>query len=205
MKRENKHSAIFLDRDGVINDIVYHQDIGVLDTPFSLEQFKLLPGVARAIKDINDSSYLAILVSNQPGVAKEHFSLDIHNAIDQKMTVLLSEMGAYLDDRYYCLDHPEAILKEYRNDSEWRKPRPGMIIAACQKYGLSAESCWMIGDSVVDIIAAQAAGTRSVMIGKRQCYNCRLLFEKSATPDMFADNLNEAVSRIVGKMNEGEE
>jgi len=116
--------GIFLDRDGVINAVVYDPEHGIIDSPTNVKQFGLLPGAGRAIKRIKEMGFLAVVVSNQPGIAKGKFSLEILQAIDKKMNKELAEFGARLDRTYYCLDHPEAVKKEYRKNSPCRKPNP---------------------------------------------------------------------------------
>ena len=80
-----KNKAVFLDRDGVINELIYHQEHGVIDSPFTVEQFKLLPDVANAINKFHELGFKVIIVSNQPGVAKDHFSIGIFEKIRGKM------------------------------------------------------------------------------------------------------------------------
>jgi len=197
MRSDDCHAAIFLDRDGVLNEVVYHQDIGLLDTPFTIEQFKLLPGAAEAVARINRSGYLSILVSNQPGVAKAHFTLETHLAFDAELKCQLAEHGAFLDDCYYCLDHPDSVLPEYRRASLWRKPEPGMLLAAIDKHHLDPSLCWMIGDSVLDIQAAKGANVRSILIGGLHCYTCHLLDERNIRPDIIAKDLAEAINKLL--------
>ena len=196
---DNSPGAVFLDRDGVLNEIVYHQDLGLLDSPFTLKQFKLMPGSARAVANINKSGLLAILISNQPGVAKKHYAIEVHQAMDRKLTSLLAKESAHLDDRFYCLDHPEARIKKYRKNSDWRKPMPGMILAATAKYSIDRERSWMIGDSIIDIQAAHAAGIKAILIGSLHCYTCRLLAEYQIRPEYAVATIEEAVALILGK------
>src|SRR3990170_8755845 len=89
--------AVFLDRDGVINRIVYHHEIGVIDTPFTVEQFELLPGVGEAISSLNAMGFKMVVVSNQPGVAKGHFSLETLDKMHEKMRSLLADQEARID------------------------------------------------------------------------------------------------------------
>ena len=118
-----KSSAVFLDRDGVLNRIIHHREIGVIDTPFTVAQFKLLPGAAEAVRRINRLGLKAVVVSNQPGIAKGHYTRRTLQAMTDKMIRLLARRGARLDGVYYCLHHPRAVVRAYRSRCACRKPR----------------------------------------------------------------------------------
>ena len=124
--------AVFLDRDGTINEIVYYPDLGIIDSPFTVEQFKLLPGAGEAIKMLNQSEFKVVLVSNQPGIAKGHFSIDTFEKIGEEMKTELAAYDAFLDAEYYCLHHPEAKNAEYKENCECRKPKSGLLLKAAK-------------------------------------------------------------------------
>jgi D-glycero-D-manno-heptose 1,7-bisphosphate phosphatase len=105
---QHSRSAIFLDLDGVINEMVYNPEFGLVDSPANTKEFILLPSVGNAIRKLNQMGLLVIVVSNQPGVAKGRYSLALHNAMTEKMHLELTQAGAKLDAFYYCLYHPEA-------------------------------------------------------------------------------------------------
>ncbi len=105
--------AVFLDRDGVINRTVYHQEQGILDSPFTVSQLKLLPRVAAAIRMINSMGLKAIVVSNQPGIVKRHFDPHTLKVMEEKLCSILTKQNARLDGIYYCLHHPQAKDKSY--------------------------------------------------------------------------------------------
>lgn len=157
----NKQKAIFLDRDGTINKYV-----GFLT---DIRDFELLDGVAEAIHRINESGYLAIVVTNQPVIARGEVSeeelLEIHN----KMETLLGIQGAYLDDIFYCPHHPhkgyEGERAEYKIECSCRKPKPGMLVQAAEKYNIDLSASWMVGDGKNDIEAGQNAGCRVCAVG----------------------------------------
>ena len=100
--------AVFLDRDGVINELVYYPEMGIVDSPFTAEQLRLFPGVGEAISEFRDSGYKVILISNQPGIAKGNLSEETFEEIVKRMRDELSSQGASLDGEYYCFHHPEA-------------------------------------------------------------------------------------------------
>lgn len=188
--------AVFLDRDGVINQIVYHQDIGVLDTPFHPSQFKLLPGVEKAIRKINRLGLKAILVSNQPGVAKKHMSLENFYKIDQKMKKELSKNKMKLDAVYYCLHHPQGGDKRFKKNCSCRKPKPGLLLKAAKEQKLDLSNSYMIGDSLTDIQAGKSAGCMTLLLGNHKCDLCKLMEKKKTRPDFIVKDLYQAVKLI---------
>lgn len=156
-----KQRAIFLDRDGTINKYV-----GFLK---SIDDFELLEGVSAAVKMINDSGYLAVVVTNQPVVARGEVTVDELREIHDKMETLLGQDGAYIDDIFYCPHHPhggyKGEIKELKIDCECRKPKPGMLLAAAEKYNIDLHGSWMIGDGDNDILAGLEAGCKVLGIG----------------------------------------
>lgn len=164
---KNKQKAIFLDRDGTINKYV-----GFLRKE---EEFELLPGVAEAIKKINKTGYLAIVVTNQPVIARGEVSLEELEMVHNKMETLLGKEGAYLDAIYYCPHHPhsgyEGEVKELKIDCDCRKPKPGMFLKAASDFNIDLKQSYMVGDSENDILAGKAAGCKTVLLGNdRDCY-----------------------------------
>lgn len=154
--------AVFLDRDGTINKYVgFLRDIS---------EFELLPRVAEAIKKINESGYLAIVVTNQPVIARGEVTRLQLQEIHNKMETLLGSEGAYLDAIYYCPHHPHKGYKgevvELKIDCDCRKPKPGMLLRAAQDFNIDLSQSWMIGDGENDIKAGKAAGCKTALIGK---------------------------------------
>jgi D-glycero-D-manno-heptose 1,7-bisphosphate phosphatase len=166
----NKQKAIFLDRDGVINKYVgFLRDIN---------EFELIDGVPEAIKKINESGYLAILVTNQPVIARGEVTFEELQEIHNKMETLLGMHGAYVDAIYFCPHHPhkgyEGEIPELKFDCDCRKPKPGMLLKAAKDFNIDLEQSWMIGDSENDMEAGKAAGCKTVFIGEAEhekCYN----------------------------------
>jgi D-glycero-D-manno-heptose 1,7-bisphosphate phosphatase len=185
--------AVFLDRDGVINELVYHQEQEVIDSPFTPRQFKLIPGATEALKRLHLAGYLTILISNQPGIAKGHMTAKNFELIKQKMNSELSKGGAALDGEYYCLHHPEAVVEKYRMQCDCRKPLPGLLFKAAREKDIDLKQSWLIGDNLSDIQAAKAAGCRTILIGTMKCELCRLMSEKNVFLDKISGNLAEAV------------
>jgi len=111
-------AAVFLDRDGVVNELVYYEEHSIIDSPFTVAQFRLLPGVIEAVRQLRDVGYTVVLVSNQPGIAKGHMSREAFDRIKERMKEELAKGGACLDGEYYCLHHPEAVVAELRTNCE---------------------------------------------------------------------------------------
>lgn len=186
LNKKNKRSAIFLDRDGVIN-----KDVNNLS---NIDDFELLDNVSEAIKKINKSEYLSILVTNQPVIAKGFLSYRGLNEIHKKMETLLGSDRCYLDDIYFCPHHTElgfdGEIKELKIDCECRKPKPGMLLSAAKDYNIDLESSWMIGDREVDLIAGKLAGCRTIHIRPENG-------EKSVYSDFECSDLLESVEFIL--------
>ena len=158
---QNKQKAVFLDRDGTINKYV-----GFLR---NIDEFELLDGAVEAIKKINASGYLAIVVTNQPVIARGEVSFEELERIHNKMETLLGKEGAYLDAIYFCPHHPhkgyEGERPELKFDCNCRKPKPGMLLKAAQDFNIDLAQSWMVGDGENDIKAGQNAGCRTALVG----------------------------------------
>ena len=152
----NKQKAIFLDRDGTINKYV-----GFLR---NIDDFELIEGVAEAIKRINQSGYLAIVVTNQPVIARGEVSWEELNEIHKKMATILGKEGAYVDGIYICPHHPdkgfEGERPEYKIDCDCRKPKPGLLLQAAKDFNIDLSKSYMIGDSHRDVEAGENAGVK---------------------------------------------
>ncbi|MBR2023317.1 MAG: HAD family hydrolase, partial [Clostridia bacterium] len=179
----NKQKAIFLDRDGTINEYVgFLRDI---------EDFRLLDGVGQAVKKINDSGYLAIVVTNQPVIARGEVTVEELDEMHRKMETLLAEYGAYVDGLYYCPHHPHrgyaGEVESLKIDCDCRKPKAGMLYKASQDFHIDLEQSWMIGDSEADVLCGKTAGCKTAMLGEH------------VNADIQCENLLRAVERILGE------
>lgn len=162
----NKQKAVFMDRDGTINKYV-----GFLR---NINDFELLPDVAEAIRKINVSGYLAIVVTNQPVIARGEVSFKELEEIHNKMETLLGKEGAYLDRIYFCPHHPhkgyEGERPELKIECNCRKPKPGMLLKTSQDFNIDLSQSWMVGDGENDIKAGKNAGCKTALIGTGE--NC---------------------------------
>jgi len=187
--------AVFLDRDGVINAALYDPLEGKLDTPYRLEDFRLLPGASQAVRAINEMGFLAVVVSNQPGVAKGKCDHAFLEAVNAELTARLARQTAHLDAIYYCLHHPDAVDESLRIDCDCRKPRPGLLLRAARELDIDLAGSFMLGDSPSDIEAGLAAGCQTSLVnGRRSC--SRLGEAARMRPHWTAHNLLAAVEII---------
>lgn len=156
----NKQKAVFLDRDGTIN-----QYCGFVTSP---DQLTLIDGAATAIQQINASEYLAIVVTNQPVIARGDCTFEELGQIHNELETRLGDCGAYLDDLFYCPHHPDRGFEgeyiEYKIQCDCRKPKPGMLFAAAEKYNIDLTKSYMVGDSMWDAEAGRAAGCQSILL-----------------------------------------
>ena len=184
-----KQKAIFLDRDGTVNrenGLVYRE-----------EQFELEPCAAEAIRRINRSGYLAIVVTNQPVVARGLCGIEDVERIHRKMETLLGREGAYLDDIVFCPHHPDKGYPEenpaYKIPCRCRKPDIGMLETCAARYNIDLSASWMVGDTTVDIQTGLNAGTHTALVrtgvaGRDRKYDVK--------PEMIADDLLQAAKKI---------
>jgi D-glycero-D-manno-heptose 1,7-bisphosphate phosphatase len=193
---EIMYRGVFLDRDGVINELIYYPEHGIVDSPFTTKQFKLLPGACEAINKFHELEFKVILVSNQPGIAKGYLSQEAFDKIRGKMNDELAKEGASFDGEYYCFHHPEAKVEKLKVNCECRKPEPGLLLQAAKDLDVDLSRSWMIGDGLTDIKAGKSAGCQTILLGRMKCELCHLMDEQDAHPDFIAPNLREAASLI---------
>jgi D-glycero-D-manno-heptose 1,7-bisphosphate phosphatase len=183
--------AVFMDRDGTISE-----EVGYINHP---SRFRLFPSSASAVKLLNENGWLAIVVTNQAGVARGYFSEEMIGRIHDQMQRSLKNERAQLDAIYYCAHHPSAGEPPYRFDCDCRKPKPGLILRAAEEFDIDLGRSWMIGDRYSDIELARNAGVRSAFVlsgyGRGEWEHQRP--EWKHTPDLVADGLLEAVETIV--------
>lgn len=160
---DRKQKCIFLDRDGTLN--VYK---GFLT---DIEELELIPGTAEALKCINSSEYLAIVITNQPVIARGGCSVQELEEIHNKLETLLGKEGAYIDALYYCPHHPdkgfEGERPEYKIECGCRKPKPGMLLKAAEDYNIDLSQSIMIGDGKNDMEAGKTAGCQTILVDEQ--------------------------------------
>jgi D,D-heptose 1,7-bisphosphate phosphatase len=178
-------TAVFFDRDGTLIG-----NPGYLNHP---DQVELLDGAGEAVRELRALGYRTVVVSNQSGVARGIVTEEMLGRIHERLGELLAVKGASLDKIYYCPYHPDGVVPEYRKDSEWRKPRPGMLLAAADEMQIELTRSWMIGDNERDVEAGRSAGCRTILISSTRS---EFGYPEKARPDHIAVNLREAVNIV---------
>ena len=147
--------AIFFDRDGTLNE-----EVGYL---CEIDRFKWIEGAREAVKFCNDNGYLAIVVTNQSGVARGYYTEEDIKTLHNFMQEELAKINAHIDDFFYCPHHPDAVIEKYRVDCNCRKPKSEMIEKACRKFDIDKSKSLMIGDKMRDVECGENAGVRSIL------------------------------------------
>jgi D-glycero-D-manno-heptose 1,7-bisphosphate phosphatase len=183
--------AVFIDRDGTISE-----EVGYVNHP---ARYRVFPFAAEAIKLLNEAGWLAILVTNQAGVARGYFAEEMIGAVHDILTEDLRRGGARLDAIYYCPHHPSVGEPPYRLDCDCRKPKPGLIRRAAEEFDINLAESWMIGDRYSDAELARNAGVRAALVlsgyGRGEWEHQRSAWRHE--PDVIAENLLEAVRKIL--------
>ncbi len=180
--------AIFLDRDGVINE-----DVNYLSAS---DQLQLIPGAAAAIARLNNAGLPVIVITNQAGVARGYYPEAQIEVVHMALSYRLAQAGAYIDRYYYCPHHPAEGLPPYRVDCNCRKPKPGLLLQAAEDFDLDLKHCFVIGDNHSDIALSQSTGCRTVLV--LTGHGARVWREwcEDFQPDHVAPDLSAAVAWI---------
>lgn len=189
-----KNAAIFLDRDGVINE-----EVGYLD---HLDKLKVIPCAYEAIKLINESGMKAVVISNQSGVARGMITEEFVKKTNHYLQSILRKRGVYINNFYYCPHHPTEGEEPYRQVCDCRKPAPGMFLTAASDLNINLKLSYMIGDRFLDIEAAKKVGVKGILV--KTGYGEELLQDdgpnKQTTegkPDYLAADILDAVKWIL--------
>ena len=188
------HKAVFLDRDGVLNEGFPDPDSGLFESPLEVEDVRLLPGVAVALRDLAGACYALVCVSNQPAAAKGKATIDQLLAVHERVIELLALEGVCLDASRLCPHHPEGIVDELSGPCACRKPAPGMLLDAATALDLDLGVSWMLGDTDADMRAGSAAGCRTVLIEYPGSAHKR---SGLASPDLRAVDLADGVAQLL--------
>ena len=186
-------SAVFIDRDGTINE-----QMGDINDP---SRFILLPNVVEAIGLLNQNKFLSVVVSNQSGVARDYFPLELVYEINQIMEKQLGEKAVKIDGIFFCPHHPKAKLESYRLECDCRKPKTGLIEQACQVLDIDLPRSFVVGDRYSDIEMGHSLNLRSVLVetGYGLGEKKYVLPKKKRKPDHIAHDLLGAVHWILAR------
>ncbi len=191
--------AVFLDRDGVLNI-----EAGYIHT---LEDLNLIPGVAAAVRSLNDQGVFCCLVSNQSGPARDYYGIDHVEALHTRLCTLLSqEAGAHLDALYYCpylSQSAGGTHPDFTRWGTWRKPNTGMLVAAAWEHDLDLRRSFMVGDKATDIDLAHNAGLRGILVQTgygKQVPSSK--YQHHTKPDYVAKDLQDGVSWLLKQLQE---
>jgi D-glycero-D-manno-heptose 1,7-bisphosphate phosphatase len=183
--------AVLIDRDGTLS-----HEVGYIN---HLSRFQLYPFAAEAVRMLNDAGLLAIVVTNQAGVAHGYFPEALISEVHERLSEAMRKGGARLDGIYYCPHHPSAGEPPYRADCECRKPKPGLALRAARELDLDLARSWVVGDKPADLELAWNVGARAALVktgyGAGELLYNRSRFRKQ--PDLVAEDLLEAVRWIV--------
>ena len=188
----SKKPAIFLDRDGTLS-----HEVGYVNHP---SRFRLYPWSASAVRAINRASWLAVVVTNQAGVARGYFPESVFQEVQSRLRGEVEAGGAHFDAVYACLHHPSVGEPPYRESCDCRKPRPGLLRRAEKELGADLRSSWVIGDRYSDMQLAWSVGASGALVKSGYGLGELTYLSEgwSKQPDLVAENLLEAVERILG-------
>jgi D-glycero-D-manno-heptose 1,7-bisphosphate phosphatase len=189
--------AIFVDRDGTLS-----HEVGYVN---HISRFRLFPFAASAVRAINNSGFLAVVVTNQAGVARGYYPESLIHEVHDALRSELSGGGARLDGVYVCMHHPSVGEPPYRLDCDCRKPKPGLVLRAAADLDIDVSRSYVIGDREGDLELAWNVGARGVLV--KTGYGLGELRNRAPQwprqPDMVAEHLLEAVQRIVSEPGPG--
>lgn len=157
-------AAVFLDRDGVLNELVPDRESALAESPLSPHDVRLAAGVAAAARRLREGGYALVGVTNQPAAAKGRVALSRLEEVQARVAELLAADGVELDAWRMCLHHPDGVVAELSGPCDCRKPAPGMLVDAARELDLDLERSWMVGDTDADVEAGRAAGCRTALI-----------------------------------------
>lgn len=186
--------AIFLDRDGVLNELDPDLDGGQGESPLRVADVRLIPGAAAAVSSLRRAGYALVCVTNQPAAAKAQASVSTLEAIQRRVGELLASDGARLDAWRMCLHHPAGVVPELSGTCDCRKPAPGMLLDAASELDLDLSRSWLFGDTDADMLAGRAAGCRTVLIEHPSSTHKRA---NVANYDLLAKDLADGVAQLL--------
>jgi histidinol-phosphate phosphatase family protein len=190
----SRSPAVFLDRDGVLNELVPDPLSGMPESPLRVEDVRLVAGAGAALAGLQRAGCVLVCISNQPAAAKGTVSLQQLREVHARVLELLARQGVYLAASRLCPHHPAGTVPELSGPCDCRKPAPGMLLDVAGALRLALDSAWMVGDTDADIVAGRTAGCTTVLIDYPGSAHKR---GGQVQPDMHAPNLLAAVEQIL--------
>jgi D-glycero-D-manno-heptose 1,7-bisphosphate phosphatase len=191
--------AIFLDRDGVINRLIFNPQTGEYESPHYVKDFALYPWTLKSLLKLKRMGYLLFLVSNQPSFAKGKTSLENIMVIHNKLHELLVKNHIHFAEYFYCYHHPNGIVPEFAVECTCRKPGTLFLSIASEKYNFSIENSWFIGDKNTDVLCGHFFGLKTILIDEERFANK----QGQSLPNYYAQNLENAIKIIETTMDNG--
>lgn len=185
--------AVFLDRDGVLTELVFNPSTSEHEPPHTPEDLRFFPGVIESLHHLQNAGYDLFLVSNQPDYAKGKTTLSTIQAVHTRFEHILSLAGIHFREYYYCYHHPNGIVPEYSFPCECRKPKPFFLFKAVRDYEIDIQNSWMVGDRDSDIECGKSAKTRTILVISPQSSELR----GSSNPDFSTATFKDAVKIIL--------
>ncbi|MFM9106118.1 MAG: D-glycero-alpha-D-manno-heptose-1,7-bisphosphate 7-phosphatase [Chloroflexota bacterium] len=156
--------AVFLDRDGVLNDLALNPATGAWESPHAIDEIRIAAGAPAALADLASAGFALFIVSNQPSYAKGKISLDALREIATHIEDRFRSEGIAFTETFYCLHHPAGIVPEVSGPCACRKPSPWFLLAAADRHDIDLAASWMVGDRDTDIACGSSAGCRTILI-----------------------------------------
>jgi D-glycero-D-manno-heptose 1,7-bisphosphate phosphatase len=156
--------AVFLDRDGVINEEVYYPEFGEWEAPMASTDLVLKSGAVDALRELQGMGYALILVSNQAAFAKGKTALRSLHEVHERFDLLMRTGSVRFTDYHYSFSHPDGTVPSFSGRSVERKPSPYLLFVAQAKHDLDLARSWLIGDRTTDIECGRAAGVRTILV-----------------------------------------
>ncbi|HEX8172252.1 MAG TPA: HAD-IIIA family hydrolase [Thermoanaerobaculia bacterium] len=185
--------ALFLDRDGVLDELVFYQSSGEWEAPRSVAELAMIPGIAEPLRRFAADGWLLFIVTNQPSYAKGKVArqplVDVHEVVLRN----LADAGVPIADSYQCFHHPEAVIEELRVRCDCRKPGTLFLRTAAERYDVDLARSWMVGDQDSDLACGRAAGCRVALLAHHGSAHKRGAIE----PDLRVATLEELANALI--------
>jgi D-glycero-D-manno-heptose 1,7-bisphosphate phosphatase len=189
--------AVFLDRDGVLNENVLYADTGSYESPRTASDFRLFEETVPSLRALQDEGFALFLVSNQPNVAKKKSTLAELEAVQARLRTELDSSHVRFVEFYYCYHHPESSVPVYGGVCDCRKPSPYFLHKAAVDHSIDLAKSWMIGDRLTDIQCGNTAGVRTVLVDRDGSISRD--FPRGSVPGLVVQSLDSAVRSILAR------